>query len=158
MYPRRLQISLVCLACVFFLSACSARLLWVGNRGSHSMEASFARFNGSETKIIQLEQPASLQLEYSVTLTKGEIVLELYQPDGQILWQKTFSGSGEGAETIKLPEAGHYLLMINGKWTSGGYQFSWIENQTTDQQKTVSLLHAAPLNIRDDIQRQEQNV
>mgnify|MGYP001220239263 FL=1 len=125
---RRLIIAVLILTSLFALSACSARLMWVGNRGSHSLEASFASFNGSESKTLKIDAPADLALEYNVTLSKGELALELYHPDGDLIWQKDMNASTSGQESIALPDEGHYLLVINGAWASGDYQVSWIND------------------------------
>ena len=125
---RRLILAALCLTSLLLLTACSTRLMWVGTRGSNSLEASFASFNGSESKTLAIESPTLLELKYSVNLTKGELAIQLFDQKGEWILEKTFTESSSGMESILLPEKGHYLLVINGAWASGDYQLSWVND------------------------------
>jgi len=107
------------------------RIGWWGSDGVNFTRYHFKYFDGSESKMIEVDKPSKLVLRYDISLRSGEIELKVVSPDECTIWSKSFTRGERGLEEIMLSESGWYEIIIYGNSAEEGYfDVSWDARST----------------------------
>lgn len=93
----------------------------LGNRVDYKYQI----FNGVEYNYLQAESGWVIYVDYTASVTKGKLSLEISDPAGNLLWNiKLTSNAGDH---VDLPANldGEYVLKITGQETSGEFSVQW---------------------------------
>ena len=106
------------------LSACDLsqiRIGWAGSSSLNRMAYKYTRFSGMETKQLSLKEGDHLELEYELEVEKGLLKLSLYDPDTNLILEKTFSENTAGEERFMAPSDGKYQILLEGRDAGGSF-------------------------------------
>ncbi|QSF45040.1 hypothetical protein [Paenibacillus tianjinensis] len=113
------------LVIVTMLAACDKRLMFVGSSSStkNKIAASYKLFTGTDEKKISLKKGDTLAVDYQSEVKKGELTINFYDPDNQLV--QSISTNESGNEKIEVNKDGKYRFKINGKHTQGSYKITY---------------------------------
>ena len=98
---------------------------WVASRQPGTWRASYDTFDGIERTTFSAEEGQTINLDYGMTVEKGSLTLRLVGPDGERVWEKTYSQDGNGSATLTAPQQGRYQLCVEGDGAGGSFDLSW---------------------------------
>jgi hypothetical protein len=99
---------------------------WAEFSDLNSIKCSYSMFTGTEGRIIRAEEGDRIQLNYSVTVSKGSIEIEVRDPAGGILWKHKFEkGSFADSLNIRINQSGWYRVIVKGENAGGSFDISW---------------------------------
>jgi len=101
------------------------RIGWREFSGAGRERASYASFDGVQTRTFRAEAGTRIELECEITVEEGSLAISLTAPDGEALWEERFEGSRETSVNVTAPADGRYLLRVTGEATGGGFDISW---------------------------------
>jgi len=111
------------------LAGCSGsstvKVGWVGSSDSVRMGYRYTTFDGVERKTFRAEAGQTMTFDYDVTVEKGALLLKVVAPDGESLWEETFSKDTTDTVTLTAPQNGLYTIRIEGQATGGSFDLSW---------------------------------
>ncbi|WP_277468715.1 MULTISPECIES: hypothetical protein [unclassified Paenibacillus] len=111
------------LVIAMLLSACDKKIMYVGSDFGSKVKASYRLFTGTDEKKVKLKSGDTLVVDYRSKVEKGELTIELYDPDGQLVKEL---GTGEsGSEEIEADKDGKYKFEITGKGAKGSYEIKY---------------------------------
>ncbi len=120
---RKACIMLLLTLAMSLLSGCSIASVFSNTPGA--MSGRYFYYNGSRIRPVDLDPGQSLDLTYSVGVSKGNLALAVLDPSGNAVWEEEFKADSEGKFTYQATEAGVYKLVLTGSWTGGSYQVDW---------------------------------
>lgn len=125
MKNKRVFLGIMVLAIVTVLAACDKRVMFVGSSSStkHKIAASYKLFSGTDEKKISLKKGETLAVDYQSEVKKGELTINLYDPDDQLV--ESLSTGESGNEKIEISKDGKYQFKIKGKHTKGSYKITY---------------------------------
>jgi hypothetical protein len=101
------------------------RLGMFGDNSDARIAYTFSTFSGFENGSQRLESGESFQLHYEATLGKGSVLIELQDPNGEVVWQKSLQEHTQGSETIAAEITGNYTIIVQAKDAGGSFDVSW---------------------------------
>jgi hypothetical protein len=90
-----------------------------------SKELSYQTFTGVTGAQVGLEQGDTLLLDYDAEVTKGELKLEIQNPDQEIVWDTTLEETSNSLIQYQARQNGSYTILIEGDDTGGSLDISW---------------------------------
>lgn len=103
----------------------SVRLGMYGSNIPGQIAYSYSTFTGYEQGTFLADVGQTIHLYYQVTIEKGALYAELQDPNGEVIWQKSFEqDESEGIE-VTVSCSGQQTLVIEGKDTGGSFDFTW---------------------------------
>jgi hypothetical protein len=122
LYSKTVNMLTLLVFSILLLSGCSYSIGSVNNDWGGKIDASYVTFNGQKDKSIKLDEGEKLIMEYKVTVNKGSLTINITGPDGNILWEKKFTGGNtDDTAEITAQKAGTYVINFIGEKTGGGY-------------------------------------
>jgi len=103
----------------------SVQVGWVESRQLATWRASYDTFDGIERTAFRAQEGQTISLDYDVTVEKGSLTLRLVAPDGESVWEKTYSQDGDESITLTAPQQGRYRLCVEGDGAGGSFGLSW---------------------------------
>ncbi len=111
------------LVIVTVLTACDKKLMFVGYSTKNKVAASYKLFTGTDEKKVSLKKGDTLAVDYQSEVKKGELTINFYDPDNQLV--QSISTNESGNEKIEVNKDGKYRFKINGKHTKGSYKITY---------------------------------
>ncbi|AIQ48477.1 hypothetical protein R70723_23090 [Paenibacillus sp. FSL R7-0273] len=111
------------LVLAMLLTACDKKLMFVGSESGSKVKASYKLFSGTDDKKVKLKSGETLAVDYKSKVEKGELTIELYDPDGELV--KDFNTGEAGSERIEADKDGAYKFIITGKSAKGSYEIKF---------------------------------
>jgi hypothetical protein len=111
-----------------FLVACSqsaVRLGWVEASSPGHVEASYAKFTGTETRTVLAQAGGTLYLEYKAEVEAGDLCLEVKDPFGKTIWHATFCEDCAETKALPVDEDGCYTIFVEGEDATGNFDLAW---------------------------------
>jgi hypothetical protein len=101
------------------------RIGMLETRSPNHMAYSYTTFSGHESAPLELVSGQTLTIDYQVRMTKGDLTLEIQDPQNDVLWQKSFQA--DASETIELQarENGQHFIVIAAESAGGSVDVSW---------------------------------
>jgi hypothetical protein len=136
MKSRKKYLSLLILLTVL-LSACGGSLhvgkLRIGEvrigmletRGPNHMAYSYTTFSGHESAPLELVSGQTLTIDYQVRMTKGDLTLEIQDPQSDVLWQKRFQADASENIELQAQKNGQHSIVIAAESAGGSVDVSW---------------------------------
>ena len=103
----------------------SVQVGWAESRQPRTWRASYDTFDGIERTTFRTQEGQTISLDYCMTVEKGSLTLRLVAPDGESLWEKTYSQDGDESITLTAPQQGRYQLCVEGDGAGGSFDLSW---------------------------------
>lgn len=139
---RVILVSLLILLMAFALGACSvvedatglafqkADVVQIGmleRSGLNSTQASFHTLTGRKSWRENLQEGDTLSLEYEADLVIGTLLLQVENPESEVIWEKTVTEGEDVGEEIELSadESGTYTIAVVGDGAGGEYELAW---------------------------------
>jgi len=122
---------IVCLLLPAGIASCNNNLgndqnLYIGavqNNTANGLKASYAFFNGRETRVIPVEAGQTLEFSYKSTVEQGELTITVEDPAKNKV--ANLKSGVDASEEVNADQAGNYRLVITGKETKGSYDVKW---------------------------------
>jgi len=117
---------LILVLCI--LSGCDSstiKLDWVCFNGPNKLDCNYSLFTGQETKEIFLNKSEILEVDFEGEVDSGLLILEIEDPQGQIIWKTENTDQYIGCRTIPVFLTGRYHLIAIGQDTKGSFQIEW---------------------------------
>ena len=103
----------------------SVRVGWVETLRPGQWEVSYTTFSGTKVEGFAVDAEKTLVLDYEAEVHKGSLVIEVHDPDGEVLWSATLpEDAGEMAE-VRLHGDGRHSIVARGDETGGGFDLCW---------------------------------
>jgi hypothetical protein len=99
------------------------RVGFAGVNAPGHLAARYQYLDDTIDRQITVDAGEMIVLEYELHTTEGQLVLEIFSPNGERLMH--MEGNDAGRAEIDAPFAGTYRLEINGDKTRGAYELHW---------------------------------
>ena len=110
---------------IIFLSSCTRKIGWVGTNIGDKFNASYQFFDGKQISTLRLDAGETLKLDFELEIIKGSLILQMLDPNKNLVWQKRFFEDTSGNFTITPDIDGRYRLNVIGEETQGGFDLQW---------------------------------
>ena len=99
----------------------------VESSGFNSTEARFHTLTGRKSWRENLGKGDTFSLEYDAKLEKGSLLLQVENPQGEVIWERTVAEGESAGEVIELTagESGTYTIAVVGDGAGGEYELAW---------------------------------
>jgi xylose isomerase len=90
---------------IYLISACNPstiKLDWACFNGANKLDCNYSLFTGRETEEILLDTDEILEIEYEGDVESGTLILQIQDPEGQIIWKTKNTDQFIGARTIPI--------------------------------------------------------
>ena len=116
----------------FYMSSCTfnkiklgdVRMMYGSNEDGH-IAYTFSTFSDFEHGNVEASEGQIISFSYQVNIERGILNLEWQDPDGVVLWQKSFTEGDIGLTDIAVESSGLYSIIIQGKNSGGDFDVSW---------------------------------
>ena len=108
-----------------FLSSCTRKVMWVGTNIGNTFNATYQFYDGKQISTIRLDAGETLSLIYKIEVIKGELILQLLDPNKDPVWQERFVDDASGNFEITTDIGGRYRLNVIGEDTQGSFNLKW---------------------------------
>ena len=111
-----------------FLTACSqsaVRLGWLETSSPGHVEASYAKFTGTETRTVLAQAGKTLYLEYNAEVHAGDLCLEVKDPFGQTIWRAMLCEDCAETKALAVNVDGCYTIFVEGEGAEGSFDLAW---------------------------------
>ncbi|MGQ2983968.1 hypothetical protein [Flavobacterium sp.] len=98
---------------------------WKNVNGEDFTEATYKFYSGLTYITITSAQDTEIELDYTLTVKKGELQMEVTDDEGKELFVKSVTVSQNGTVRLKLSGGTIYKVNFRGKDTSGSYKARW---------------------------------
>ena len=115
----------VVLGFLLVLTACNFRQGWVEVTLSDRIRATYSLFDGQNGTNVELASGEVLTLEYDIEITKGDLTLQIINPDKVVIWEESFNENAAGNTSITAEIEGVFQLVEIGEMTGGGFDLHW---------------------------------
>lgn len=113
------------LAATLLASCATITRNWKSDDLPGKSTASFAYFNGKEKHTVDLVKNDILFLQYSTSVTSGDITLSVSHK-GETVWQKKLAATSDTAEYhLTAPSTGRYTITISGQKAAGSFEIRY---------------------------------
>jgi hypothetical protein len=109
-------------------SQSSSRFGWVETSSPGHVKATYAEFNGTETRTVLAQPGETLYLEYDAEVDNGSLQLEVYDPYGETVWCVALCRDCGETKALPVYMAGCYTISVRGEATEGGFDLKWEQN------------------------------
>jgi hypothetical protein len=99
--------------------------LMYGENEDGRMYYDIKTFSGFERGSVQTEKGQTIAFDYDATLTKGSLIIEWQDPEGEVVWRKNLVESDSGVENITVESSGEYTVVVQGLDAGGSFDVSW---------------------------------
>jgi hypothetical protein len=118
---------------VLLLTSCSSQFVCRGcveNVHPGHVNYSFQYFDGPFTRSVSATAGQTLTLDYSTIVNAGNLEIQIDNPAGTVVWQKTFNPSANvtNSTQIDIQQNGGYQIIVDGHQASGSFQIDWQVN------------------------------
>lgn len=117
---------------VFLLSACDTGKLKIGEvrmmYGTNQeglISYGVSAFTGVEKGSLQAERGQIITYDFDVTVSKGSLLIEWQNPDGEVFWSRHLVEGKSGHEDIAVELPGKYTILVQGKGFGGSFEVTW---------------------------------
>lgn len=116
------SMAVVLVALVFF-TGCSFEFMSSESNNSSKMASTYELFTGTKSKTIKAEKGKTIDFDYSSEVEKGELTIEVFDPDEESVLK--FETNKSGSKELKAQKDGEYEVVITGSKTEGNYSVKW---------------------------------
>lgn len=118
---------------MFLLSSCGSTYVCRGcseNVHPGHVNYSYQYFDGPFTRSVSATVGQTLTLNYSATVNGGNLEIQIDDPAGKVVWQKTFNPNAIVTNSIQIDiqQNGGYQIIVDGHQASGSFQIDWQVN------------------------------
>ena len=90
------------------------------------MTVDYRSFNGMYARVVKAKKAATLRVSYSLVSQRGNVSLEIKQPDGRTAPIATCtSGTKSGTKSIDMLAGQKCHLIFRGEKTGGSFSAKW---------------------------------
>ncbi|MEJ2210894.1 MAG: hypothetical protein P8129_17905 [Anaerolineae bacterium] len=110
------------------LAGCQVDTVEVGMVETHlpgNWRASYRTFSGTKRDTFRAEAGQTLRLAYDVVVERGNLTIEVQDPDGKILWDASLQENKADVADVSLQKDGRYTLVVRGNDTGGRWNLTW---------------------------------
>lgn len=110
------------------LASCSqsaVRFGWLETSSPGHVEASYAKFTGTETRTVLAQAGRTLYLEYQAEVDAGDLCLEVKDPFGRTIWHVTLCEDCAETKALPVDEDGCYTIFVEGEDAEGSFDLAW---------------------------------
>lgn len=99
--------------------------------GLNSTEAHFQTLSGRKAWAENLEEGDTLSLTYKADVEKGALILQVENPDDEVIWQRDLEESDSVDDQVELIAgvSGTYTIRVEGEGAGGNYELAWDQIQ-----------------------------
>ena len=109
----------------FIIENSETKIGWVEFSDLNGVKCSYSTFTGTEKRMIKAEAGDCILLNYSITVDKGSIEIEVRDPAGEVIWKHRFEKSFASSVKIKANQSGWHKVVIRGENAGGSFDVSW---------------------------------
>jgi hypothetical protein len=118
---------------VLLLTSCGSTYVCRGcseNVHPGNVNYSFQYFDGLFTRSVSATAGQTLTLNYSATVNGGNLEMQIDNPSGKVVWQKTFNPNANvtNSTQIDIQQNGGYQIIVDGHQASGSFKIDWQVN------------------------------
>lgn len=122
---KKLLLAVVLISTLGVTACSNTQVGWVATNLGDTFKASYQRFDGQEVETYQLEAGESFSLSYDIDVEEGSLTLEFIDPEGNPVWEKTFSEDAKSTFEFSAENSGRYQLRVIGDDTRGSFELTW---------------------------------
>jgi hypothetical protein len=97
----------------------------VGSNEDGHISYNYSTFTGFENGSAQVEAGGRISFDYRVTVTKGSLLIEWQDPNGEVVWRENLQESENGEGIIDAEISGAYQVIIRGRDAGGDFDIAW---------------------------------
>jgi hypothetical protein len=86
---------------------------------------SYRTFSGLERETFQVEKGQIISLNYEAIVENGSLIIELQNPNGEIIWREILGKSCRGTDELYIKYPGRYTILIQGREAGVDLDISW---------------------------------
>jgi hypothetical protein len=102
------------------------RVGWVGNSSPGHISAQYAHFDGTYGQAFEVRSGQAIAVDCSATETGGVLAVEVLDPDGSVIWQRTANTTAVQHGVVAARSDGSYTVQARGRNSDGGaFDVSW---------------------------------
>ena len=101
------------------------RLGMFGDHQDSHLYYSYSKFTGVESDRLQAEKGQLIAFSYEVSVEKGSLIIELQDPNGEVLWNQVLETNAQDQLEIPVETTGIQSIIIQGKDAGGSFEVSW---------------------------------
>jgi len=127
-HARRILLAVSVLLAFGLLSGCkqsSVAIGWVASQRPGHWEASYTTFTGSKIASVPTDAGEALTLEYTAEVDKGSLIIEVQDPDDEVLWDVTLRENAAEIIELRLDQDGRHAIVVRGDDAGGSFVLSW---------------------------------
>ena len=118
---------------MLLLSSCGSQLVCRGcveNVYPGHVNYSFQYFDGPFTRSVSATAGQTLTLNYSAIVDGGNLEMQIIDPAGTVVWQKTINPTANvtNSTQIDIQQNGGYQIIVDGHQARGSFQIDWQVN------------------------------
>ena len=87
--------------------------------------ASYATFDGTKTDRLEADAGQTLVLDAEAEVDKGNLTIEVRDPDDRVLWDLSLEQDGEESMELVLEQTGRYGIVVEGDNAGGSFNLTW---------------------------------
>ena len=118
-------LSLLLLLILFTLPACTRKVGWVETNIGNTFTARYRLFDGMQTDTIRLDAGESVILTYDIEVLEGSLTLQIEDPNGDSVWERTFNQNENSKLEFSSEMDGRYQINLIGYETEGSFDLQW---------------------------------
>lgn len=113
---------------IFLLAASSGcfsglRVGYVGNNVGNQISATYQLYDGTQEKVIKVDEGQTILFSYTSVVEKGTLTIEVRDTDKDKIGE--LETNTAGTQAIMADKTGDYRLIIKGDDTKGSFDVSW---------------------------------
>jgi hypothetical protein len=110
-------------------SASRVEIGMVETGGLNSTRARFQTFTGNKIWREALEEGDALSLKYEADVEKGLLILQVENPDDEVVWERELEEGDSVGDDVQLNAAqdGTYIIIVQSDGAGGNYSLAWDE-------------------------------
>jgi hypothetical protein len=89
------------------------------------IRASFQTFDLEESQPVGMQAGQTIDIQYKAELTKGQVIFQLLDPDGEVVWEKSVGEDISEQVTLNAEKTGRYRVNVVGEKAGGSYEITW---------------------------------
>jgi hypothetical protein len=89
------------------------------------IRASFQTFDLEESQPVGMQAGQTIDIQYKAELTKGHVIFQLLDPDGEVVWEKSVGEDISEQVTLNAEKTGRYRVNVVGEKAGGSYEITW---------------------------------
>lgn len=118
-------VGVIFISLALFLAFGESRIQFTGTNVPGRISYNYQVFRGTEEGTVTLEDGDTLLVDYRFVVDNGEITLRVVDPDGEEIFEQTFSEDVAAQVALDAEIDGNYDIIVEGDTSNGGFTVTY---------------------------------